>query len=534
MDRYVSISHQESIALTNRFAVLAEDTIVLPGEEEAITDSLGKEPPPDSIPQSPCCQQLAATFMELLLKEAILTSHTMAMLLDKFKSIDDKISDLKRAINNLAVDAERTGSTNKWVGEVKGENKLAADVLPHGRTSGGECTTPTLLTLQRNSVAISFNGQSDYFRWRNFNTIMILLSQLLRCSKASIALQSYFWLSRRGIYSRLVLQFKNEVTPAKMMSLKKVLFNKFGILVTRVFKNNVITPICIRVPPANQHRQPGKLVREGPSQVYKSAITLKDDVQGHHSSLKRNDNAGLKAVETAEAISEMRQEGVPENCQTEEAIEMELDLRSHRVIATPVNTVPDNASLANEMQEADQEWAQQFLSLPKLGMERPESTLLPTVSLPCSGNSDGVAHFAYGDRPGALRSTMIPGGEEEGESPGHDAHLIGKLGSSLEDDIFLSFGELTKQEQHEVIETLEYTKNRLLILKENTSDKHVGDSTGEQENRDEARVDLHFNPAPPDEADPCLCAPLEEGVRGEDLREECDSGSSPFQSKKNG
>ncbi|KAL8203403.1 UNVERIFIED_CONTAM: hypothetical protein K2H54_052153 [Gekko kuhli] len=67
----------------------------------------------------------------------------------------------------------------------------------------------------------------------------------------------------------------------------------------------------------------------------------------------------------------------------------------------------------------------------------------------------------------------------EGSMP--PSHLKDKLGTSFEDDFFLSFAELTNQEQLEVIERLGHAKNRLLALKKNTPDKKVGDESSAQD-----------------------------------------------------
>ncbi|KAL8213598.1 UNVERIFIED_CONTAM: hypothetical protein K2H54_067171 [Gekko kuhli] len=106
-------------------------------------------------------------------------------------------------------------------------------------------------------------------------------------------------------------------------------------------------------------------------------------------------------------------------------MEIELDLRSHRVIEIPANVVPDN-------------------------LEIPEHTTNP-------------------ERDDVMEGSMPP------------SHLKDKLGTSFEDDFFLSFAELTNQEQLEVIERLGHAKNRLLALKKNTPDKKVGDESSAQD-----------------------------------------------------
>ncbi|KAL8220814.1 UNVERIFIED_CONTAM: hypothetical protein K2H54_055195 [Gekko kuhli] len=349
MDRYVSTSQQEFVALTNRFAVLEEDCTVLPGEEETIANSPRNESPQNSTSLSPCCQQLTATFMELLSKEAILTSQTMTMLLNKIKAIDDKVSDLGKAINNWAADGRINEPRNNLDAEanveINGEKKFVTNASQQKLGRRGEHTTPSLLTLQKNYVAISFNGWTDFHKWRNFNAITNSLSQLLKCNRALTALCSYTWLPKRGIYCRLVLQFKNEVIPAKMISLKKALLKNFGILATRVFKDNVITPICTKSPLASQHGQSKELLLGDPRQDSKLVDTSKGDAQGQYRSTKCRNDDKLQEAETVNIMPETPLETTTGTRQTDMAMEIELDLRSHRVIEIPANVVPDNEQL---------------------------------------------------------------------------------------------------------------------------------------------------------------------------------------------
>ncbi|KAL8219589.1 UNVERIFIED_CONTAM: hypothetical protein K2H54_028121 [Gekko kuhli] len=162
--------------------------------------------------------------------------------------------------------------------------------------------------------------------------------------------------------------------------------------------------------------------------------------------------------------------------QTDKAMEIELDLRSHRVIEIPANVVPDNVSLAIEMQDADQEWAQQFSALPKMRKNGPVTIPAPMAALSRPSNMAGAVHF-----PHQLKTpehTMNPERDDVMEGSMPPSHLKDKLGTSFEDDFFLSFAELTNQEQLEVIERLGHAKNR---LKKNTPDKKVGDESSAQD-----------------------------------------------------
>ncbi|KAL8172597.1 UNVERIFIED_CONTAM: hypothetical protein K2H54_001269 [Gekko kuhli] len=482
MDRYVSTSQQEFVALTNRFAVLEEDCTVLPGEEETIANSPRNESPQNSTSLSPCCQQLTATFMELLSKEAILTSQTMTILLNKIKAIEDKVSDLGKAINNWAADGRINEPRNNLDAEanveINGEKKFVTNASQQKLGRRGEHTTPSLLTLQKNYVAISFNGWTDFHKWRNFNAITNSLSQLLKCNRALTALRSYTWLPKRGIYCRLVLQFKNEVIPAKMISLKKALLKNFGILATRVFKDNVITPICTKSPLASQRGQSKELLLGDPRQDSKLVDTPKGDAQGQYRSAKCRNDDKLQEAETVNIMPETPLETTTGTQQTDKAMEIELDLRSHRVIEIPANVVPDNVSLAIEMQDADQEWAQQFSTLPKMRKNGPVTIPVPMAALSCTSNMVGAVHFPH--QLETPEHTMNPERDEGMEGSVPPSHLKDKLGTSFEDDFFHSFAELTNQEQLEVIERLGHTKNQLLALKKNTLDKKVGDESSAQ------------------------------------------------------
>ncbi|KAL8185130.1 UNVERIFIED_CONTAM: hypothetical protein K2H54_040109 [Gekko kuhli] len=69
--------------LSNRYAVLEEDLPGLSGEKERNSSA-------EISTQQQCCQQLSSMIMELFSKEAILTSQSLALLLDKINAIDVK------------------------------------------------------------------------------------------------------------------------------------------------------------------------------------------------------------------------------------------------------------------------------------------------------------------------------------------------------------------------------------------------------------------------------------------------------------
>ncbi|KAL8221060.1 UNVERIFIED_CONTAM: hypothetical protein K2H54_058106 [Gekko kuhli] len=71
------------VFLSNRYAVLEEDLPSLSGAKER--NSLA-----EISTQQQCCQQLSFMIMELFSKEAILTSQSLALLLDKINAIDVK------------------------------------------------------------------------------------------------------------------------------------------------------------------------------------------------------------------------------------------------------------------------------------------------------------------------------------------------------------------------------------------------------------------------------------------------------------
>ncbi|KAL8221603.1 UNVERIFIED_CONTAM: hypothetical protein K2H54_070748 [Gekko kuhli] len=224
-----------------------------------------------------------------------------------------------------------------------------------------------------------------------------------------------------------------------------------------------------RNPLASQYEQPKELLLGDPRQDSKLVDAPKDDAQSQFRSAKRRKDDKLQEVETVNTMPEIPLETITKTRQIEEAMEIELDLRSHRVIEIPKNVVPENVSLASELQEADQEWAQQFSALPKLRKNGPVTIPVPTAALSSISNMAGVVHLTHQletskytrnpERDEVMKGSMLP------------SHFKDKLSTSFEDDFFLSFAELTNQEQHEVIERLEFAKNRLLALKKNTLDK---------------------------------------------------------------
>lgn len=164
-------------------------------------------------------------------------------------------------------------------------------------------------------------------------------------------------------------------------------------------------------------------------------------------------------------------------------------------------------------------------------------TSLTMAVPPGISNPADVVHHAPCDHLGTPESTANAGRVEGCEAPATATHHIGKLGTTFEDDFFLSFRELTKQEQHEVIERLEYTKNRLLTLTETTPNNHMGNPIelqDNQDNRDVPRTALHSDVALVAETDSRLCALPEEASGGEDLSAEHDGISRPIDPGKNG
>ncbi|KAL8186618.1 UNVERIFIED_CONTAM: hypothetical protein K2H54_001235 [Gekko kuhli] len=81
IDKFVSNTQFGAVHLSNRYAVL--DSQILLGEEEQ--NALA-----ETNVQQHCCQQLPTIIMELFSKEAILTSHSLAILFDKINDIDAK------------------------------------------------------------------------------------------------------------------------------------------------------------------------------------------------------------------------------------------------------------------------------------------------------------------------------------------------------------------------------------------------------------------------------------------------------------
>ncbi|KAL8219239.1 UNVERIFIED_CONTAM: hypothetical protein K2H54_015310 [Gekko kuhli] len=247
----------------------------------------------------------------------------------------------------------------------------------------------------------------------------------------------------------------------------------------KVFKDNVITPICTKSPLASQHGQPKDLLLGDPRQDSKPVDAPKGDAQGQYRSAKCRNDDKLQEAETVNTMPETPLETATGTQQTDKAMEIELDLRSHRVIEIPANVVPNNVSLAIEMQEADQEWAQQFSTLPKMRKNGPVTIPVPMAALSRPSNMAGAVHFPH--QLEILEHTTNPERDEVMEGTMLTSHLKDKLGTSFEDDFFLSFAELTNQEQLEVIERLGHAKNRLLALKKNTPDKKVGDESSAQD-----------------------------------------------------
>lgn len=492
IDKFISNTQIEATCFTNRYAVLDSETSILPGEEE-------RNAPLETSPLLHCCQQLPAMLMELFSKEAILTSRSMAMLLDKIKDIDLKVNTLKEDFNNFVTMPGLIRDRDKRDAEPIRINKTAdGDLLPAEEVSGKHLEFNSLI-LQKNCLAVSFNSQTDFHRWRNFKMITLSLSQLLNCSYSEVLLRSYHRLPRFGAFSRIVLQFKNDNIPARMMSLQNLFYYKFGIWVTRVFKNNTCVPLC---PKTLLFRKPNEgLGDTSGNKMLSSSRVLKPDSQICHTNQAKNPRMAPKPLrldfDHKKKVTQVDTQGhpLPENdvyndvynpdvrsqdktlevdvsygrkpifCQKGVALETDLDLRSHQVISTIPGSPSNKKSLAIELLEAEQALVHRS-SLPpsdEIHMEVVETAVQPSIIVPVA-------------QQGAERAPASP------------PQPRGNLENSIEDTLFLTFGDLSPQEQHDVIERLEYTKNRLLALKEIESTGLPNDPPDLQVISDDAEV----------------------------------------------
>ncbi|KAL8163137.1 UNVERIFIED_CONTAM: hypothetical protein K2H54_011141 [Gekko kuhli] len=119
IDKFVTNTQPGAVQLSNKYAVLAENLQTAPCEEEE--KSLA-----EISMQQQCCQQLLSTIMELFSKEAILTSQSLALLLDKINNIVVKVSSLEEAVNNL-IELSPGGSKDKTVAKPVQTKGLVAE-----------------------------------------------------------------------------------------------------------------------------------------------------------------------------------------------------------------------------------------------------------------------------------------------------------------------------------------------------------------------------------------------------------------------
>ncbi|KAL8220854.1 UNVERIFIED_CONTAM: hypothetical protein K2H54_055645 [Gekko kuhli] len=139
--------------------------------------------------------------------------------------------------------------------------------------------------------------------------------------------------------------------------------------------------------------------------------------------------------------------------------EMDLDMRSHWIASIDLKAPTNNKSLAEELKEADYVLTPQYLASAQNGsfMDLEESSSLPSSLVykkrgvvPACSRKNGLLFHAQEDPDGSLLTPTQVGG---------------KLDNSIEDSLLLSFGTLPAQEQQDIIERLEFTKNSLLSLK---------------------------------------------------------------------
>ncbi|KAL8221094.1 UNVERIFIED_CONTAM: hypothetical protein K2H54_058994 [Gekko kuhli] len=168
-------------------------------------------------------------------------------------------------------------------------------------------------------------------------------------------------------------------------------------------------------------------------------------------------------------------------CQYETNYEMDLDMRSHWVVSTDLSTPTNSKSLADELREADYPLAPQPSTSASNGtlMELEESTPPPIAPAPTK----------LGLEPDCSReSSLTPSAQDGPEDPLLPLpHVNGNLDNSTEDTLLLSFGTLSAQEQLDIIERLELTKNRLLSLRRNNPHGPPCDQTGLRNSSDSDR-----------------------------------------------
>ncbi|KAL8172659.1 UNVERIFIED_CONTAM: hypothetical protein K2H54_005549 [Gekko kuhli] len=494
IDQFIFNSLPESISITNRYAALESDSTVFPGDEERAfgqgQGNVSMEPNPS--PNSHCCQQLSV-MMEIFSKGAILTSQTLALLLDKIKVIDTEVNALKAVVNNLAaVHSLNRAGDKLWTEKTTARNLAAGNSVLVSDTRRSRLMASSLI-FQRNSVAISFIAQTDSYNWRNKSMIVRSLCQLLNCNNSNILLSSYERLPSIGSYARVVLHFKNDGTSTNLMSRRKLVFTKHGIHVTRVFKDLVRVPLCPTTFKRNDSKRGlGAIPQNGLQQLSSTAESpaqmdpncgdaeLRVDskmTSGNDIYCRMKDqplhhgNRFLAGKEVPSppilppAGSEMLDVLVgrpPLKCQPRANFEMDLDMRSHWIASMDLRAPIKNKSLADELREADYVLTPQYLTSARNGsyMELEESSSPPSSPAPkkrgpepaCSRKSSLLLHAQEGPDGSLLPSPQASG----------------KLDNSIEDSLLLSFGTLPAQEQQDIIERLEFTKNSLLSLKKSS------------------------------------------------------------------
>ncbi|KAL8221673.1 UNVERIFIED_CONTAM: hypothetical protein K2H54_074243 [Gekko kuhli] len=169
--------------------------------------------------------------------------------------------------------------------------------------------------------------------------------------------------------------------------------------------------------------------------------------------------------------------------------------------STVCNLEPEKAvrgtskSLADKLREADYPLAPHPSTSASNGtlMGLEESTPPPTAPAPTK----------LGLEPGCSRkSSLTPSAQDGPEDPLLLLpHVNGNLDNSMEDTLLLSFGTLSAQEQLDIIERLEITKNRLLSLRRNNPHGPPCDQTGLQNSSDADREDTRPFPSTQDMLD---------------------------------
>ncbi|KAL8221381.1 UNVERIFIED_CONTAM: hypothetical protein K2H54_066776 [Gekko kuhli] len=333
---------------------------------------------PNPSPNSHCCQQLSV-MMEIFSKGAILTSQTLALLLDKIKVVDTEVNALKAIVNNLAAVHSLNRSGDKlWTEKTTARNLAAGN---------------SMLT--------------DSYNWRNKSMIVRSLCQLLNCNNSDILLSSYERLPSIGSYARVVLHFKNDVTSMNLMSRRKLVFTKHGIRVTRVFKDLVRVPLCPMTFKRNDSKRGlGAIPQNGLQQLSSTAESpaqmdpncgdaelrvdskmtsgnniycrMKDQPLHHGTRFPAGKEVPSPPI-LPPAGSDMLDVLVgrpPLKCQPRANFETDLNMRSHWIASMDLRAPIKNKSLADELREADYVLTPQYLTSAQNGsyMELEESS----------------------------------------------------------------------------------------------------------------------------------------------------------------